>query len=155
VAWETAARSAETLGVRVVLLRIGVILSPRGGALGNMLPAFRLGLGGPLGPADRWFPWVHLDDVVGLLRLAVQRSLAGPLNAVSPEPCRMGQFARTVGQAIGRPALVPLPLSLLRIPMGELAVHLSPGQKIRPRAALEAGYEFRYPSLEQAVRACV
>jgi NAD dependent epimerase/dehydratase family enzyme len=74
---------------------------------------------------------------------------------VSPEPNRMGQFARSLGRVLRRPALLPLPLPLLRIPVGELAMHLSPGQKIRPRVALEAGYQFRYPSLEEALRACV
>ena len=141
-----------------------VILSRRGGALAKMTPPFRLGLGGPIGPRERFFPWVHEDDAIGILRLALgeERALAarapgegregeagrglpleGPVNVVAPSPTRMGAFAAALGRALGRPAIVPVPLIALRLVLGEMAGMLSPGQNVTPRRALEAGYAFR------------
>lgn len=155
VAWEREAQRGETLGMRVVSLRFGVVLSAEGGALAQMLPPFRLGLGGPLGPSDRWFPWIHEADARGLLLHALAGTHAGPLNAVAPDAVRMGEFAATLGRVLKRPALLPLPLPLVRIGVGEVADHLVPGQRVIPRVAQESGYAFRYPQLEDALRACV
>jgi uncharacterized protein (TIGR01777 family) len=158
--WEAAAleRGSETL--RVVCLRFGVVLSARGGALAKMLPPFRLGLGGPVGPSDRWFPWIHESDAVGLLVHAIQSSndgppLRGPLNAVAPGAVRMGEFAVAIGAVLGRPARLPVPLGLLRIALGEFADLLSPGQRVRCKAAQASGYEFAQPTLDSALRACL
>ncbi len=153
--WEAEAERAAGLGVRVVSMRFGVVLSERGGALATMLPVFRLGLGGPLGPSDRWFPWVSLDDAVGLLVWALDHDVSGPVNAVAPEPVRMGTFARTLGRVLHRPALLPVPELALSLLLGEMGASLVPGQKVVPGVATDAGYPFREPTLEGALRSCL
>lgn len=159
VAWEHEVRAAERADLRVVCLRFGVVLSRHGGALARMLLPFRLGVGGSLGPSERWFPWLHEADALGLLAHALEGAgtggeavLRGPVNAVAPGAVRMGEFARSLGRVLGRPALLPLPLPLLRLALGELALGLVPGQHVRPRAALAAGYRFLHPQLEPALR---
>jgi len=163
--WEAAAFSAGRSGTRVTALRLGVILSEAGGALAKMLPVFRLGAGGPTGPRQNYFPWIHLEDAVGIAWLAMglegegreapRTRPEGPINAVAPEAVTMGEFARTLGRVLERPALLPVPLGLLRLALGEGANALSPGQKVRPRRALDLGYEFRAAELEAALRRCV
>jgi uncharacterized protein (TIGR01777 family) len=153
--WEAAAQTATPLGLRVVSLRFGVVLGSGGGALARMRLPFRLGLGGPMGPPRRWFPWIHEDDALGLIRLALAGGLHGPVNAVAPGLIRQAEFARTLGRVLRRPALIPMPLGLLRLALGEMAEGLVPGQLIVPRAAEAAGYEFRYPELESALAAAL
>ncbi len=163
--WEAAAFSVRRPGTRVIALRLGVILSEAGGALDKMLPAFRLGAGGPIGPPQNYFPWIHIEDAVGIALLAMgtaregsdapRTGPEGPINAVAPEAVTMGEFAGTLGRVLGRPAVLPVPLGLLRLALGEGADALSPGQKVRPRRALELGYEFRAGELEAALRWCV
>lgn len=155
VDWEAAAAGAQRHGVRVVCLRFGVVLSSRGGALGKLLPPFRLGLGGPVGPAARWFPWVDEDDAVGLARFALEADWAGPVNVVGPEAATMGDFARTLGRCLRRPAIFRVPQLALRLALGEFAGSLSPGQKVFPAVAERVGYEFAKPSLADALSACV
>lgn len=155
VQWEAAAQRAEGFGLRVVRLRIAPVLSSEGGALERMLPIFRAGLGGPIGPASRWFPWVHEDDVVGLLRFCIQHPIAGPVNAAAPGAVRMGEFARTLGRVVHRPAWIPVPITALRVALGEFGNHISPGQHVIPRRALDAGYSFQRPELEPALERCV
>jgi uncharacterized protein (TIGR01777 family) len=160
IAWEQAARAAVRPETRVVCLRFGVVLSAGEGALARMLLPFRLGLGGPLGPAERWFPWIHIADAVGLLELALDPPpaaeaasvLQGPVNAVAPGAVRMGEFARCLGRVLHRPARLPVPLPLLRLALGELASGLVPGQHVQPQAAAAAGYRFVQPQLEPALR---
>lgn len=149
--WESEAGRAESLGIRVVKLRFGVVLSSRGGALAKMLPIFRLGLGGPLGPKDRWFPWVAESDAMGLLRLALDGEISGPVNAVAPRASRMGEFAATLGRALSRPAFLPVPELALKLALGEMGGSLMAGQHVLPKAALDAGYTFRDPTLEGAL----
>lgn len=155
VDWEAAAREAASEKTRVTCVRIGIVLDPDGGALAKMLPPFRLGIGGPIGPSDRWFPWVHAADVVGVVRHALQKPVAEVLNAVAPEPVTMGGFAAALGRALRRPALLPVPIPALRLLLGEFAEHLSPGQKVVPAATLASGYAFRFPTLEGALADCV
>lgn len=156
VAWEAEARRVAALGMRVACIRFGVVLDASGGALARMLPVFRLGLGGPLGPSDRFFPWVSADDAVGILRLTVESEIAGPVNAVAPEAVRMGEFARTLGRVLGRPAWAPaIPLFALRLALGEMGESLVPGQRVVPAALRAAGYTFRQPTLEAALQSCV
>jgi len=155
VDWEAAAAEAASERTRVARVRIGIALDREGGALEKMLLPFRLGLGGPIGPPGRWFPWVHAADVVGVLQWAMERPLSGPLNAVAPESVTMGQFARALGRALGRPALLPVPLAPLRLVLGEFAAHLSPGQKVVPAAVQADGYVFRFPTLARALADCV
>ena len=156
VAWEAEARRVAALGMRVACVRFGAVLSPGGGAMSRMLPVFRLGLGGPLGPADRFFPWIGEADAAGVLHFALtEESVAGPVNAVVPEPVRMGAFAKTLGALLHRPALFPVPLFALQLAMGEMGSALVAGQRVLPAALLEAGYAFREPSLEAALGSCI
>jgi uncharacterized protein (TIGR01777 family) len=156
VDWEAEARHAEALGVRTVSLRFGIVMSRAGGALASMLPIFKLGLGGPLGPADRFFPYVGIEDALGLCRFAMESDVEGPVNVVAPEAARMGEFARTLGRVLHRPVFAPaVPLFALRLALGELGESLAPGQRVEPAAALAAGYTFQQPTLEQTLRAAL
>ncbi len=156
--WEAAARAAESSGVRVVALRFGVVLSRRGGALARILPAFRLGLGGPIGPGERFFPWIHEDDAVRLVCWSLdwdecETAPHGPLNLVAPTAVRMREFAQELGRVLRRPAWLPLPLPLLHLALGQAAEALVPGQRVAPRHALAAGFCFRFESLRPALEA--
>ena len=154
--WEAEARAAERFGIRVITARLGVVLAARGGALGRMLTPFRLGLGGTLGDGRQWMPWVHIDDVVGLLlHAASDERLRGPVNVVSPTPVTNAEFTRALGRALGRPAILPVPRLALRAVFGELAEVLLHSQRVLPGAALETNYSFAYPALEPALVACV
>jgi hypothetical protein len=153
--WEAEAVRAETLGLRVVRLRFGPVLGRGGGALGPMLPLFRAGLGGPLGSGRQWWPWIAYEDAVGLIAHALATELSGPVNAVGPEAVRQRDFARALGRALRRPALVPTPAWALRIALGAFARELLSSQRTAPKAALAAGYRFRRPSLAEALEAAV
>ncbi len=152
-ACERAAAKAEALGVRVCLLRIGIVLGSDGGALAKMLPPFEFGLGGPMGNGRQWVSWIHLDDVVGLILHAIgDTDLSGPVNATAPRPVRNRVFAKALGRALRRPALLPTPAFALRLLFGEMAEELLlTGQKVLPERARAAGYRFRYPTLEEAL----
>lgn len=151
--WEAAAQRAENLGVRIACVRIGIVLGLPGGALGQMLPPFRLGLGGPLGDGRQWMSWIHRADLVALmLRLIEDETLRGPFNGTAPEPVRNADFARALGRALRRPALLPMPGLALRLIVGEMADELLlQGQRVLPRRALEAGFSFRYRDLAAAL----
>lgn len=150
--WEAAARRAADFGVRVVVLRFGVVLGP-GGALQKMMLPFRLGLGGPLGSGRQWMPWVHLDDVVGLIQFALSRpDLHGAFNATAPNPVQNADFARSLGRALKRPAVLPVPSAALRLLYGEMAEILLASQRALPERALAAGYHHRYENLDAALR---
>ena len=154
VAWEREAARAADHGVRVVMIRSAVVLSDEGGALPTMARPVRLLAGGPIGGGRQWLPWIHLDDEVGLILFALDRAdVAGPLNATSPEPPRQGEFVKALGHALRRPAVVPTPAVALRLALGEMATLVLDGQRAVPRAALAAGYVFRYPDLDGALRA--
>jgi len=151
-AWEDAARCAEELGIRVVLLRSGVVLAPDGGFLRRLLPVFRLGLGGPLGNGRQWLPWVHIADQVALIDFLLHREDArGPYNACAPKPVRNGEFARALGGVLHRPALLPAPAFVLRMGLGELAGLLLGGQRAVPKRLYEAGFAFRFINLNAAL----
>jgi uncharacterized protein (TIGR01777 family) len=151
-AWEEEAAKARELGVRVVSLRIGIVLATQGGALSKMLPLFRLGVGGRLGNGKQWMPWIHLDDIVGLLRFAAARDdVSGPLNAVAPEPVDNATFTRELGAALHRPALLPAPAFALRVALGEAAGVVLASQRVVPARAVQAGYRFAHPTLAGAL----
>ncbi len=153
VAWERAADEARALGMRVVKLRTGMVLGPRGGALPRMLPAFRLGIGGRLGPGRQWTPWIQLDDLLDLVLFALaEEGVAGPLNATAPNPVTNRDFTSALASALHRPAFVPVPAFALRALFGEMASVLLASQKVVPRAALETGFEFRHPELGPALQ---
>jgi hypothetical protein len=152
VAWEQAAREAAALGIRVVSVRFGIVLGREGGALARMLPPFRLGVGGRLGSGRQWMSWIHLEDALGLLEFALGRdALAGPLNATAPNPVVNAEFTRRLAAALHRPAFTPAPAFALKLMFGEMAGMLLNGQRVEPRAALAAGYTFRYPELAPAL----
>ncbi len=152
-AWEEEARAAEALGVRVVLLRTGLVLGRGGGALPRLAMPFRLFLGGPLGGGRQWMPWIHIDDVVGIIRLALERGdMAGPVNVTAPGPVRNREFARALGRALGRPAVLPAPAFALRLALGDMAdALLLSGQRAVPERAAKAGYAFRHADLTRAL----
>ena len=152
--WEEAATRAERHGVRVVRLRIGVALAREGGALALMLRPFRLGLGGPLGSGRQWMPWVHVDDVVGLILFALDADAAlGPINAVAPEPVRNRELTRLLAAKLGRPAFLPVPGFALRAALGEMAGELLDSRRVVPRRAQALGYRFAHPTLASALDA--
>ena len=156
VEWEAEARRAEALGVRVVVVRLGVVLAPDDGALSAMLLPFRAGLGGPIGGGRQWISWVHRDDVVGLLREAVGNTeYAGPVNATSPNPVTNRDFARALGRALHRPTVLPVPGIGLRLLMGEMATMLLTGQRVLPKVAERLGYAWQQPELPEALERCV
>lgn len=153
-AWEGATAAAEEAGIRVVHLRIGLVLSSRGGALAAMLPLFRMGLGGRLGSGRQWVSWISLPDLVRAAVFAIRRpDLRGAVNAVAPAPIRNEELTRTLGRVLGRPAALGVPAFALRLLMGEMADEmLLGGARIVPRCLLEAGFEFRTPDFEAALR---
>lgn len=152
--WEAATAPAEQAGIRVVHLRLGVVLSSRGGALAKMLPAFLAGAGGRIGDGRQWMSWVSLEDVLGLIHTALLTpSVRGPVNAVSPNPLRQEELARTLGHVLSRPALMPLPAAAVRAAFGEMGQEtLLLSSRIRPEVAERQGFTFLHPTLEQTLR---
>jgi uncharacterized protein len=151
--WEDAAKAASSSGVRVVLVRTGVVLGRAGGALAQMLPPFRIGAGGPIGSGRQFFPWIHLHDLVKLIAVAVvDARYAGPVNGVAPEPATSRTFARALGRALRRPAILPAPPLALRAIFGEAAVVLLASQRVEPEAARRLGFSWDFPSLDAALR---
>jgi uncharacterized protein (TIGR01777 family) len=150
--WESEAARASELGVRVVEVRTGVVLSSVGGALPKMLAPFKLGLGGRLGSGKQWFPWIHIKDIAGIFRHAIlTSSLEGPVNGVAPEAATNAEFTRQLARVLHRPAFLPVPELALRVLMGEMAEALFASQRVVPTAALESKYEFHYPLLTSAL----
>jgi len=150
-AWEREALAARELGVRVACMRIGMVLAQSGGALPRMLLPFRLGVGGRLGSGRQWMPWIHLDDVVGLLLHASRtESVSGPVNVCAPEPVRNAEFTRALARALGRPALLPVPATALRVALGGMSSVVLASQRVLPRVAEREQYAFEFPELEGA-----
>lgn len=152
--WEASARRAEGAGVRTAKVRIGVVLTPAGGALSLMLPAFRAGVGGRLGSGRQYLPWIDLDDCVGVFHHALMNlDVRGVLNATAPNPVTNAAFTDTLGRVLSRPTLLPVPSLALRAALGEMGRELLlQGQRARPEATMASGYEFRHPDLEEALR---
>lgn len=153
-AWEQAAEPARRAGVRVVTMRTGIVLTPRGGALAPMLLPFQLGLGGVIGSGRQWMSWIDFDDLLGAFHAAlVNESLEGPVNATAPHPVKSAEFVRTLGKVLGRPTLFPLPEPVVKLMLGELGeALLLDGARILPRKLLASGFEFAFPDLEAALR---
>jgi len=151
-AWEAEARRAEDLGVRVVRFRIGIVLGAHGGALAEMVPMFRRGLGGPFGNGRQWWPWIHVDDLSRLIAWALaEDSLSGPVNAVSSEPVRQVEFARTLGGILHRPTFLWAPAMALRLVLGGFSGELLSSRRALPSRVLSAGFGLTYPRLQTAL----
>lgn len=150
-AWEAEALKAEVFGVRVCRLRIGMVLERDGGALAKMLPAFRLGAGGPWGPGTQWMSWITRRDLVRLIRWLVDSRLHGVFNATSPQPVRNREFARLLGRALRRPAVLPVPAFALRTILGERAELMLGSQRVMPDVARATGFEFEHTTLGAAL----
>lgn len=151
-AWEDEARAAEALGVRVVLLRVGIGLAREGGALARMLPMFKLGVAGKLGRGDQYMPWIHVEDVVNLfVHAARTESISGPVNAVSPEPVTNADFTRGLARALARPAIFAAPAPVLKMALGEMACVVLASQRVLPERAVASGFAFAFPSLDDAL----
>jgi uncharacterized protein (TIGR01777 family) len=150
--WEAAARAAETLGLRVMTLRTGVVLGREGGALEKMLPPFRFGLGGPVGAGRQYMPWIHLHDLVQLIVTALADSrYKGAINAVAPEAATNRELTRTLGRALHRPAVLPVPALALRLLFGEAASVLLDSQRVEPRRLRELGFPFSFATLDKSL----
>jgi len=154
VDWESEAKKAESFGVRVSVLRTGIVLAKGAGALQKMVPPFKLFAGGPLGSGLQWMPWIHLDDEVGLIEFLLDRADArGPFNGTAPNPVTMAEFSQALGRALNRPSWASVPPSVLALMLGEMADMLLTGQRAIPDAALKLGYQFKYPHLADALSA--
>jgi uncharacterized protein (TIGR01777 family) len=154
IGWEEEAAKARRHDVRVVSMRTGVVLGSGGGALAKMLTPFRLGVGGRLGDGRQWMPWIHIDDLVGIILHSCQNdSVSGPVNGTAPNPVTNFEFTKTLGRVLKRPTVFPMPRFMLRLALGEFGDVLLTSQRAVPEAAQKSGYEFQYPDLEGALRA--
>jgi uncharacterized protein (TIGR01777 family) len=155
-AWEREAEKAAELGLRVVRIRTGVVLDRQGGALPKMLLPFRLGVGGPVAGGRQPLPWIHLDDVVGIYVQAIADDrYRGAINATAPTPVTNQEFSKALGRALKRPAIMPVPAFALRILYGGMSKLVLEGQRALPRRALELGYTFRHPDLDEALQSAL
>lgn len=152
--WENEAKVAEGLGVRTVLLRTGIVLERGGGAIEKMLLPFKFFVGGPLGSGNQGFPWIHREDEIGAMLFLLQNpKISGPVNLTAPNPVTMKEFCATLGKVMHRPSWAPVPAFMLRFLLGEMADMLLEGQKVVPQKLIAAGYSFKYPHLEEALKA--
>ncbi|MGE5255502.1 MAG: TIGR01777 family oxidoreductase, partial [Hyphomicrobiales bacterium] len=154
--WEAEALAAAEKGVRVVVMRLGVVLGPGGGAMGQMIPAFKAFVGGPLGGGRQWFPWIHLHDLMAAVLFLIEHpELSGPVNVCAPQPVPNRDLAAALGQALKRPALVPAPAFMIRMSLGEFAEVLLASQRTVPKKLLDQQFSFKYPDIRSAVYAVV
>lgn len=152
VDWEKAAHGAEAAGVRVAIVRIGVVLDKNGGALAKLLTPFKLGAGGPVGSGKQWMSWIHHEDLTGILVNALENKLAhGPINGTAPNPVTNKQFGKALGKALFRPSFMPTPGFALKLMLGEVADVVLKGQRVLPKKALDLGYQFKYPEIAPAL----
>lgn len=151
-AWEAEAVRAESFGTRVVRIRIGIVLDTEAGALGKVLPLFKLGLGGPLSSGKQWMPWIHVQDVAGLFAFAATHHLVhGVLNASAPHPVTNNSYTEALARAVNRPAVLRVPGLALRVALGELGNLALMSQRMVPKNALAAGFTFRFPTISGAL----
>jgi uncharacterized protein len=156
VAWEAEAQQASALGMRVALVRTGVVLNRDGGALAKMLPPFQLGVGGPVAGGGQYMSWIHREDLVGMICAALQdERWSGPVNATAPEPVTNREFSHALGHALHRPSLLPVPGFALGLLYGEMAEIVTTGARVVPAKALVLGYDFRHPELDEALRSAL
>ena len=150
--WEKEAKVAEDLGMRVVYLRMGVILSRESGAIPRMLPLYNLGLAGPLASGKQWFPWIHIQDVIGLIKFAIENdNLHGPINLSAPGTITNKEFTKSFARTLKKPAFMPVPGFGLKLAFGNMSQTLLSSQRMTPAVSLEGGYKFKYTKVEQAL----
>jgi uncharacterized protein len=150
--WELVTNPAEAAGVRVIRIRTGVVLDKDGGALPQMLTPFKLGVGGPIGSGKHWFSWIHIDDEIGIILLALDNpQAAGPMNATAQRPVTNKEFSKALGRALHRPAILPIPPFALKLRFGEVADILTTGQRVIPAKARSLGYQFKFPEIDAAL----
>ncbi|MEW5008443.1 MAG: TIGR01777 family oxidoreductase [Cycloclasticus sp.] len=151
--WESIALQAEALGIRCCLLRTGIVLAKDGGALAKLLPVFKMGLGGRIGSGKQWMPWIHLDDLVGIILHCIEKpTLRGAINGTAPAPVSNEVFVRALATALKRPCILPVPALLIKLLMGQMGEELLlSGKKVMPKKALQSAYKFQYESLDAAL----
>ena len=156
VEWERRAHAAEELGLRVVIVRTGIVLDASAGALKTMLPPFRAGVGGPVAGGRQYMPWIHLDDIVGIYLAALDNpAWSGPVNGSAPDPVTNAEFSKALGRALHRPAFLPVPGLAIRALYGEMAEIVTEGQRAVPARTVELGYRFTQPDLDRALAAAL
>jgi uncharacterized protein (TIGR01777 family) len=154
-AWEAEAQRVREVGVRLVIVRLGIVVG-NGGAIAKMLPPFKLFAGGPLGSGQQWFSWIHREDLVSLIAQALtQPQLEGTFNATAPNPVRMATLATTLGQVLNRPSWLPVPAFALEALLGDGAKVVLEGQQVLPKRAQEIGFAYQYPTIQQALEQVV
>jgi len=153
VEWEAAADAATSHGIRVVITRVGVVLDKEGGALKQMMLPFKMFVGGPVGSGKQWVSWIHHDDLVGLILLALDKvDVSGIMNGTAPNPVTNKGLAKALGRALHRPSFMPTPKFALRLMLGQVAGLVTAGQRVLPRRALQWGYNFKYPDIDAALK---
>ena len=151
--WEKEAQRATTKGVRVAVMRFGVVLGKNGGALAKMIPAFKLFVGGSMGSGNQWFPWIYLEDLMAaILFILEHQDVSGPLNFCAPNPVRYRELAKTLGEALGRPSFMPAPAFMIRLAMGEFGDVFLASQRTIPDQLLQHGFSFQYPDIKSAIQ---
>ena len=151
--WEKEAFRAEKKGIRVAAMRFGIVLGSDGGAMAQMLPAFRMFVGGPLGDGRQWFPWIHIQDLLAAVSYLLETSsLRGPFNFSAPKPVRNKELAETLGRLLGRPSFLPAPRAMLRLALGEVGSVLVESQRALPQNLLDSGFKFQFAEIEPALR---
>lgn len=152
VIWEAEAQKVKDLGVRLAILRLGIVLG-MGGAIAKMLPIFKLFAGGPIGTGRQWFSWVEVDDLVNLIVAALKRpDMEGVYNATAPNPVRMADFCQVLGDVLNRPSWLPVPAFAVELLMGDAAMAVLEGQQVLPKRTLESGFAYKYPDLKPALK---
>jgi uncharacterized protein len=149
--WEKEADLAESLGIRVVKIRIGIVLDKNGGALAKMLPPFRNFVGGKIGSGKQWMSWIHIQDLAALFRYAIEKPIQGVVNGTAPNPVTNSDFTKKLAESLHRPALFPVPTLALRAIFGEMSEILTGSQRVLPKAAQASGFEFQYANLGPAL----
>jgi uncharacterized protein (TIGR01777 family) len=154
--WEQAALGASAKGVRVAIMRFGVILGKNGGAMSKLIPPFKMFVGGPLGDGNQWFPWLHLEDLMAAVEFVLDhQQVSGPLNFCGPNPVRNRELAQALGDALGRPSFMPAPAFMIRLFTGEFGDVFLGSQRTLPDRLLNHGFSFKYPEIKGAIRAVV
>jgi uncharacterized protein (TIGR01777 family) len=154
--WEAQAQSVQSLGVRLVIIRFGIVLGKNGGALAKMIPPFQMFAGGPLGKGNQWFSWIHRDDLINLIREALTDSKwEGVFNGTAPNPVRMNQLCHTLGEVLHRPSWLPVPDFALEFLLGEGSKVVLEGQQVLPQKTQAIGFQYQYPDLKAALQEIV